>query len=155
MSKRQTTLKPGSDRTYDGSRVVYAASREGVRSAVVEPCAVVLLDGTMVRAQPDALRWLVTMTAETVVAVVGDAPDHLTDIADTQLAPPVSASTAETLTRRLDNRRAYLDAVERYYRATEDGTSGPAFDAARTATEEHASGLDAADRRAILDAIDG
>ncbi|MDS0281409.1 hypothetical protein [Haloarcula onubensis] len=157
MSRRhlEQTLEPGTDREYHGSRVVYADSRAAVRSAVVEACAVVVLDAAMVREHPDAVRWLVTMTAETVVAVVGDVPEPLADLAETRLDAPVTESSVEALVDRHEDRRAYVDAVDRYYRAVERGASRRKLDAARAATDESAATLDAADRRAVLDAIGG
>ena len=155
MSRRHTeqTLKPGTDRRCHGSRVVYANSRAGVRSAVGQRPAVALVAAPMVRDEPAVLPWLVTMTTETVVAVVGDVPDPLGELADVTLDGPVTTAVVRTLLQRRDGRRAYTDAVERYFRALERGADRQELDAVRTATEACAAALDAADRRAVLDAI--
>jgi len=155
MSKRRTRqrLEPGTDQECYGCRVVYAVSRATVRSAVVEQCGVIFVDGALVRAQPALLRWLVTMTMETVVAVVGDVPDPLEELADANLDEPVTETAVETLVQRRADRMAYLEAVDRYYRAVARGATGQELDAARAATDERAASLDAADWRAILDII--
>jgi len=133
---------------------VYADSRAAIRSAVAEAAGVVLLDAAMVRARPAVLRWLATMTTETVVAVVGEVPEPLAERADVRVDAPVTVTAVETLVDRHESRRAYTDAVERYYHAIEAGASRQELDAARTA-DERAATLDAADRRAVLDAIGG
>lgn len=157
MSKRciERTLEPGTEHECNGSRVVYPASRSAVRSAASEECAVILVDAAFVRAQPVVLRWLSTMTAETMIGVVGDAPDYLETLADACLDEPVTVPPVEALVQRVASRRAYIDAAERYYRAVTDGTGEHDLDPARTAADEYAASLDAADRRAVLDATGG
>lgn len=153
MSKHRTdqTLKPGTDRECYGCRVVYASSRAAVRSAVTERCGVALVDAALVAERPEALRWLVGMTTDTVIAVVGDVSKPVAALADVHLDAPVTTAAVEALVQRRDGRQAYLDAVERYFRALERGAARPELDAARAATDECVAALDAADRRAVLD----
>ena len=153
--RTRQTLVPDTERECAGSRVVYAGSRSVVRAAVTEPCAVILVEAAMVRSEPAVLRWLVSMTTETVIGVVGSLPEHLDELADARLDAPVTESEAEGLVERYESRRAYAEAVQRYYQAVADGASEDELAAARRATDELAATLDAADRRAVLDAIGG
>jgi hypothetical protein len=145
--------RPGAVWHYDGYRVVYPADSSEVRRAVFEETDVFVLDTEQFDGVVTPVRWVKTMTASAVVGVVGDAPAAAVSLADVALDRPLDRSAVETLTERLGDREAYLQALADYEQAV--AADAGDHETARTEADERTAVLDASDRRAILDTIGG
>jgi len=153
MSERHnTTPEPETEPHHSDDCVAYVTSRRAARAAVLGSSDIVLVDAA-VRGLAEVVRWLVTMTTERLVAVVGDVPAALAEHTDASLNRPVSQSAIEALKRRAENRSAYAEAVASYYRAVTKGADQRELESLRRVSDECGAVLDAADRRAVLDVI--
>ena len=92
--------------------MVYLATRSAVREAVLDDADVFVFDADRFDGVATPIRWVVTMTTEAAVGIVGGVPDTVSDLVDGQFDRPLDDGAVESLTDRLRDRRSSLRALD-------------------------------------------